>query len=95
MAEAPPKPDEVEIGGAVEPSTTLRWKKSESESVNGYKIYWRSTSAPLWQHSKFVGDVSEFTLEGIVIDNYLFGVSAVGKNGHESVVAYPGGLIRD
>ena len=95
MAEAPPKPDEVEIGGAVEPSTTLRWEKSESESVKGYKIYWRSTSAPLWQHSKFVGDVSEFTLEGIVIDNYLFGVSAVGKNGHESVVAYPGGLIRD
>jgi len=95
MAEAPPKPDEVEIGGAVEPSTTLRWEKSESESVKGYKIYWRSTSAPLWQHSKFVGDVSEFTLEGIVIDNYLFGVTAVGKNGHESVVAYPGGLIRD
>jgi len=95
MAEAPPKPDEVEIGGAVEPSTTLRWEKSESESVKGYKIYWRSTSAPLWQHSRFVGDVSEFTLEGIVIDNYLFGVSAVGKNGHESVVAYPGGLIRD
>lgn len=95
MAEAPAKPKNVEIGGAVEPSTTLRWGKSDSELIKGYKIYWRPTSAPLWEHSKFVGDVNKFTLEGIVIDNYLFGVSAVGKNGHESIVAFPRGLIRD
>lgn len=95
LAEAPPKPQNVEIGGAVEPSTTLRWEKPESELVKGYKIYWRLTSEPTWEYSKFVGDVSEFTLEGIVIDNYLFGVTAVGKDGHESVVAYPSGLIRD
>ncbi len=95
LAKAPPKPDSVAIGGAVQPSTTLRWDKPDSDLIKGYKIYWRATSAPLWQHSRFVGDVSEFTLEGIVIDNYLFGVSAVGKDGHESVVAYPSGLIRD
>lgn len=95
MAEAPPSPQKVEIGGAVEPSTTLRWEKPDSKLVKGYKIYWRATSAPLWQHARYVGDVSEFTLEGIVIDNYLFGVSAVGKDGHESVVSYPSGLIRD
>lgn len=95
LAKAPPKPDSVEIGGAVQPSTTLRWDKPDSDLIKGYKIYWRATSAPFWQHSRFVGDVSEFTLEGIVIDNYLFGVSAVGKDGHESVVTYPSGLIRD
>jgi Zn-dependent M28 family amino/carboxypeptidase len=95
MAKAPPKPDSVQIGGAVEPSTTLRWEKPESDLIQGYKIYWRPTTAPLWKNARYVGDVSEFTLEGIVIDNYLFGVSAVGKDGHESVVAYPSGLIRD
>ncbi len=95
MAEAPPKPQNVEIGGAVEPSTTLRWEKPDSDLVKGYKIYWRPTSAPLWEHSRYVGDVSEFTLEGIVIDNYLFGVAAVGQDGHESVISYPSGLIRD
>lgn len=95
MAKAPPKPDSVQIGGAVEPSTTLRWEKPDSDLIKGYKIYWRPTSAPLWKNARYVGDVSEFTLEGIVIDNYLFGVSAVGKDGHESVVAYPSGLIRD
>jgi len=95
LAEAPPKPSNVEIGGAVEPSTTLRWEKPESDLIKGYKIYWRATSAPLWQHSEFVGDLSEYTLEGIVIDNFLFGITAVGKDGHESVVAYPSGLIRN
>lgn len=95
LAEAPPKPQNVEIGGAVRPSTTLRWEKSDSELVKGYKIYWRPTSAPLWENSRYVGDVSEFTLKGIVIDNYLFGVTAAGKDGHESVVAYPSGLIRN
>ena len=28
-------------------------------------------------------------LEGIVIDNYLFGVAAIGPGGHESMVSYP------
>lgn len=39
------------------------------------------------KHSRYVGDVDEFTLEGVVIDNFLFGVTAVGENGYESVVA--------
>ncbi|MDZ7719081.1 MAG: M28 family peptidase [Balneolaceae bacterium] len=95
LAKAPPAPQNVEIGGAVQPSTTLRWENPDSDLVQGYKIYWRMTTEPLWTNSRFVGDVSEFTLEGIVIDNYLFGVSSVGKNGYESVISYPGGLIRE
>jgi len=95
LAKAPPAPQNVEIGGAVEPSTTLRWEKPDSELIKGYKVYWRPTTAPHWENVRYVGDVSEFTLENVVIDNYLFGVSTVDENGHESVVAYPGGLIRD
>jgi Zn-dependent M28 family amino/carboxypeptidase len=95
LAEAPPKPQNVEIGGAVEPSTTLRWDKSDSDLVKGYKIYWRPTSAALWKNVRYVGDVNKFTVENVVIDNYLFGVTAVGEDGHESVVSYPDGLIRD
>ena len=93
LAWAPPSPKNVEIGGIVEPSTRLRWDKVEGD-IAGYKIYWRDTTAPHWQHSRFVGDVNEFTLEGIVIDNYFFGVSSVGKNGHESVVVFPSGVFR-
>ncbi|TYP95490.1 Peptidase family M28 [Fodinibius salinus] len=93
LAKAPASPSDVKIGGAVQPSTTLKWKKSEG--AKGYKIYWRKTTAPLWENVRYVGDVNEYTLKGIVIDNYLFGVSAVDEDGNESVVSFPSGLIRD
>jgi len=93
MAWAPKPPNNVEIGGIVEPSTKLRWEKVEG-NIAGYKIYWRDTTAPQWQHSRFVGDVSEFTLNGIVIDNFFFGVASVGENGFESMVVFPSGTFR-
>ena len=93
LAWAPPAPEGVMIGGAVQPSTTLRWSEVVDKDVAGYKIYWRDTTSPQWQFSKFVGKVTEATLKNVVIDNYLFGVVAVGKDGHESLVAYPTTLI--
>ncbi|WP_010227936.1 M28 family metallopeptidase [Gillisia marina] len=93
LAWAPPAPSNVAIGGIVEPSTKLRWEQVDGD-IAGYKIYWRDTTSPVWQHSRFVGNVSEFMLEGIVIDNYLFGVVAVGKNGHESLVSFPSSTFR-
>ncbi len=93
LAWAPPAPEGVMIGGAVQPSTTLRWSEVKDKDVAGYKIYWRDTTSPQWQFSKLVGKVTEATLKNVVIDNYLFGVVAVGKDGHESLVAYPTTLI--
>ncbi len=93
MAWAPKPPKDVEIDGIVEPSTKLRWEKVDG-NIAGYKIYWRDTTASQWQHSRFVGDVSEFTLNGIVIDNFFFGVATVGKNGFESMVVFPSGTFR-
>lgn len=93
LAWAPPAPEGVMIGGAVQPSTTLQWSAVKDKDVAGYKIYWRDTTSPQWQYSKFVGNVTEHTLKNVVIDNYLFGVVAVGKDGHESIVAYPTTLI--
>ena len=94
LAWAPPAPKDVEIAGVVEPSTSLRWTAIEDNNLNGYKIYWRDTTAPQWQYSRVVGKVGEFLLEGIVIDNYLFGVSAVSKDGIESQVSFPSGVYR-
>ncbi len=72
----------------------MAWDPVEDPNLAGYKIYWRDTTAPQWQHSRFVGMETDYTLENIVIDNYLFGVASVGKDGNESVVVFPGGLIR-
>ena len=93
MASAPTPPAEVKIAGAVQPSTTLTWRqadKQQNPQLVGYRIYWRLTDAPQWQFSRFVGDVGEFTLENVVIDNYFFGVASVGSDGLESPVVFPG-----
>ena len=92
LAWAPPAPEKVEIGGIVEPAAKLKW--SRVDGAKGYKIYWRDTTSPTWDHYKMVGDVTEHTLHGIVIDNYFFGVAAVGENGHESLVVFPNGIFR-
>lgn len=94
LASAPPEPKNVQIGGIVQPSTRLKWDAVNDPDLAGYKIYWRETTAPQWQHSRFVDkSVTDFTLENVIIDNYLFGVAAVGKDGHESLVIYPTTLI--
>ena len=56
-------------------------------------MYWRDTTSPQWEYSRYVGMDTDVTLEGIIIDNYLFGVAAIDKNGNESVVTYPKTLI--
>ncbi len=93
LAWAPPAPEEVKIGGIVEPSAKFKWKKVEG--AVGYKIYWRDTTSPTWDNYRYVGDVDEYVLEGIVIDNYFFGLSAVGSDGHESTIVFPGGIFRN
>ncbi|MEZ5894227.1 MAG: M28 family metallopeptidase [Parvularculaceae bacterium] len=93
MASAPPFPSHVEIEGAVQPSTTLKWTRPQGKAARnlaGYRIYWRLTDAPQWTHHVDVGDVSEYTLENLVIDNYFFGVASVAKDGAESPVVFPG-----
>lgn len=93
MAWAPSPPAKVSIKGAVQASTTLSWQaldKQQNPQLAGYKIYWRYTDAPQWQYSKYVGDVSEYTLENVVIDNYFFGLASVSKDGFESPVVFPG-----
>ncbi len=92
LAWAPPAPKNVGIGGIVEPSAKLKWDKVAG--AVGYKIYWRDTTSPTWDNSRYVGDVSEFTLDGIVLDNYFFGVAAVDKDGFESVVVFPNSVFR-
>ncbi|WP_299012290.1 M28 family metallopeptidase [uncultured Polaribacter sp.] len=91
LAWAPEAPKEVAIGGIVEASAKLKW--SNVTGAKGYKIYWRDTTSPTWDNSRYVED-TEFTLEGIVIDNFFFGVAAVGQNGHESVVVFPNKIMR-
>ena len=89
LAWAPASPDSVTIRGAVQPSPTLRWKPVAAPDLAGYRVYWRKPSEVNWTRSRFVGNVTEYTVENVIIDNYFFGVAAVDREGHESLVAFP------
>ena len=95
LAWAPPAPKKVQIGGIVQANVKLKWDKIDDNNISGYKIYWRLTTSPQWENSRFIGNVDNFELGGIVIDNYFFGVASVSKNGHESMVVFPNDIIRE
>jgi hypothetical protein len=62
----------------------LQWLPSPG--ATGYRIYWRETWSNDWLESRLIGDATELTLPGISIDDHVFGVAAVGPDGHESLV---------
>lgn len=63
----------------------LRWRASPGAVA--YRIYWRDTWSNDWQHAQVVGNVTEFVLPNVSIDDYVFGVAAIGATGQESVVS--------
>ncbi|HYO47001.1 MAG TPA: M28 family metallopeptidase [Gemmatimonadota bacterium] len=87
LAWAPAAPDSVSIAGAVEPAARLSW--TPVPGAAGYKVYWRETTSPTWDRWIWVGDATEATMTGFVVDNYFFGVAAVSPEGNESPVAFP------
>lgn len=63
----------------------LRWERSPG--AVGYRIVWREAWTPDWEHELRVGDVDEHLLRDLSIDDHVFGVAAVGPDGHESLVS--------
>jgi len=63
----------------------LRW--APSPGAVGYRVYWREAWTPDWQHVQEVGNVTQFVLPSLSIDDYVFGVAAIGADGNESLVA--------
>jgi hypothetical protein len=90
LAASPPPPARVRLRGAVSASTSVGWTPAGGDDLAGYRVYWRDTTAPQWQWSRFVGPGAVgLTLEGIIIDDFLFGVASVAADGTESVVQFP------
>ncbi len=92
MALAPPAPrldDEQDRSGLDRGESgydaRLRWQASPG--AVGYRISWRPAWSPDWQHEISAGSATEFVLPGVSIDDHVFGVAAVGSDGHESLVS--------
>ncbi len=87
LALAPEPPANVEmLTKELGYDSTLRWEKVPH--AVSYEIVWRETTAPLWERSKNVGDVTQATVP-VSKDDYILGVRAVGANGLRSPVVYP------
>lgn len=88
---APEAPVGVRLRGAVQPAATLSWlPPADSVAVAGYRVYWRRTDSPTWDHWKDVGTTTSHQFDGLVVDNWFFGVASVSPEGFTSVVAVAG-----
>jgi hypothetical protein len=63
----------------------LQW--TASPGATAYRVYWRPAWTPDWAHAVLVGNVAEYVMPNVSIDDYVFGVAAVGPGGHESLVS--------
>ena len=101
LALAPPAPVVIDDRGQPrltrQPSgydANLQW--SPSPGAVAYRVYWRDGWATDWQHARTVVDATGLVLPRVSIDDMVFGVAAVGADGHESLVsAYLSPLRRD
>ena len=66
----------------------LRWLAPNPEpDLAGYAVVIRSTTSALWEREVYVGNVTEYTLPGVSIDDIVIGVRAIDKDGNASLVA--------
>ncbi len=66
----------------------LRWKTATADpELEGYVVVMRATTSPFWEREVFVGKVNEFVMENVSIDDAVFGVRAVDRDGNESLVS--------
>ena len=98
IASAPPPP-EPRVAGAVSTDTIVDWPCVPR--AHGYVLRWRRTDANQWQESERGDDTcingnGELILRGVRVDDWVFGVSSVSKDGFESPVAsaVPGGAFK-
>jgi hypothetical protein len=103
IASAPPPP-EPKVEGAVSTDTRVMWPGVAG--AHFYRVWWRRTDAASWEHfaehpSTLCGapDTAptpcNYILPHIRVDDWIFGVSSVSKDGFESPVAsaVPGGAF--
>ena len=108
IASAPPPP-ESSVEGAVSTDTTVKWQGSPF--ATSYVVRWRRTDSNSWTEEMSVSPITVtgcrrschealFTasqvLPHIRVDDWVFGVSSVSKDGFESPVAsaVPGGAFK-
>ena len=97
LAPRPPVVMRAGSGGRMLPMLTrgksgydaaLQWTYDQPESdLAGFVIVMRDSTSPAWQRQIAVGDVRQFVLPDVSIDDIVIGVKAVDRDGNESLVS--------
>jgi hypothetical protein len=96
LSRAPARPSDVAVDAReLTTDTTLQWSANTEPDLAGYEIVWRDTTSPVWTHSRFVGNVTAYTVRGISKDDFHFGVRAVDRDGNRSPVRFPGAVLEE
>jgi hypothetical protein len=92
LALAPPAPKVTDDRGTPlitrDPSgydANLHWAASPGAAA--YRVYWRDAGSIDWEHDQIVGNTTHFVLHNVLIDDFVFGVAAVGSDGHQSLIS--------
>ena len=92
LALAPPAPkvtgDRGEPLIARDPSgydASLQW--AASPGAVAYHVYWRDAGSFDWERHQLVGNTTHIVLHNVSIDDFVFGVAAVGSDGHQSLIS--------
>jgi hypothetical protein len=87
LASAPAPPGNVRLDTSkLDNDSTLAWEPASRAS--SYEIVWRATSAPDWEHTQSMGNVTRATLK-VSKDIVIFAVRAVDNEGHRSLPVVP------
>ena len=66
----------------------LQWRAAAPDTdIKGYAVVIRTTTSPYWEQEIYVGNVTQYTMKDVSIDDVKFGVKAIGLDGSESLVS--------
>jgi hypothetical protein len=92
LALAPPAPKVTGDRGqpliARDPSgydASLQW--TASPGAVAYHLYWRDAGLFEWDRDQLVGNTTHIVLHNVSIDDFVFGIAAVGSDGHQSLIS--------
>jgi hypothetical protein len=93
LARAPAPPRQVRVAPAASGNgAVLRWVPAGKTATAGYRVVWRETTAPFWEHSiELIASSNapaQASVQGVALDDTIFGVEAVDGAGHASPAAF-------
>src|SRR5882757_2264346 len=87
LASAPPPPGKVRLEAKeLQNDSTLTWEAVPRAAA--YKVLWRDTTSPTWDHWEPAGNGTHATLK-MSKDNVIFAVRSVDAAGHRSLAVVP------